>query len=91
MGGDILFDFFYSQMIGSFQRAHGRAENLRHLFVLHFIIILHVEDKTLFLGEGGDDLSEFQSQLVAVDIFVALDKIDKMTLLVIEAQPEARR
>ena len=67
MGGDILFDFFYSQMIGSFQRAHGRAENLRHLFVLHFIIILHVEDKTLFLGEGGDDLSEFQSQLVAVD------------------------
>ena len=39
-------------VVAGFKGTHRCAENFRHVFVFHFVVVAHVEHKALFFGQA---------------------------------------
>ena len=89
MVSEILLDFLHGEMIRGLQRADRCAENLRHLLILHLVVIFHVEHESLLLRQGRHRLPQLQGKRVAIDIFIALYEVDKMAFLIVKAKAQA--
>jgi hypothetical protein len=49
-----LFDFLDGKVVGGFQGSDTGACDVRHVFVFHFLKILHVEHGALFVWQCSD-------------------------------------
>lgn len=86
---DKILDFFYGEMVGSLECAYACAEDSGHILVFHFVEVLHIEYKTLFLGERCNGFAQQSLCAVAVKVRVAFYGVDQHCLLIVQRDVEA--
>lgn len=77
-----ILDFFHSMMIRGLQSPDRRAEDFADLFVLHVVVITHVEDESLLCWQFEDCLLQAALQLIAVEIVIVLQAIGELIFVV---------
>ena len=88
LAAEILFYLLNGEMIRRLQGADRGAEYFRHPLIFHIVIIFHIEHYALLFREHGHGLAQLAGEIVAVDIFVALNEIDQMALLIVETEAQ---
>ena len=85
-----IFYFFHGMVIGCLQRSYTGTQNLRHLFVFHFLEIFQVEDDALLLGQLQDGLLEELLRFVAVEVRVTLQFVGQGRVGIVDRRFSAR-